>query len=59
MILSISLWLLAAVLILWILLDPVSRISRAIFEVLIPLVNQKPIDLKNKFGEWAGELILN
>ncbi|KAH0551282.1 inactive hydroxysteroid dehydrogenase-like protein 1 [Cotesia glomerata] len=53
MILSISLWLLVAVLILWILLDPVSRISRAIFEVLIPLVNQKPIDLKNKFGEWA------
>lgn len=57
MLVSIALWLLGAVLILWILLDPVSRISRALYEIIIPLISSNPIELKSKFGEWAGKLI--
>ncbi|XP_034944211.1 inactive hydroxysteroid dehydrogenase-like protein 1 [Chelonus insularis] len=53
MFLSIALWLLGVLLILWALLDPVIRVSRALYEVIIPVINPTPIDLKTKFGEWA------
>ncbi|KAK0163879.1 hypothetical protein PV328_002565 [Microctonus aethiopoides] len=53
MLLTISLWLLVSILILWALLDPVSRVSRALYEIIIPIIMVKTVDLKNQFGEWA------
>ncbi|XP_011303687.1 inactive hydroxysteroid dehydrogenase-like protein 1 isoform X2 [Fopius arisanus] len=53
MLLAIGFWLLVAVLVLWALLDPFSRVSRALWEVLVPIINPVPVDLKSKFGEWA------
>lgn len=58
MLLTISLWLLVSILILWALLDPVSRVSRALYEIIIPIIMVKSVDLKNQFGEWAGKHII-
>ncbi|XP_063984701.1 inactive hydroxysteroid dehydrogenase-like protein 1 [Diachasmimorpha longicaudata] len=53
MLLAIAFWLLVGALVLWALLDPFSRVSRALWEVLVPIINPAPVDLKSKFGDWA------
>ena len=55
MLMFIVLWLLVALIIIWAVLDPVSRVSRALWEILIPIFDSAPVDLKKKFGDWAGE----
>ncbi|KAF7991085.1 hypothetical protein HCN44_002647 [Aphidius gifuensis] len=53
MFLEIGIYLLVGVLFIWALIDPVSRVTRALWEILIPIINATPVDLKSKFGEWA------
>ncbi|XP_014214432.1 hydroxysteroid dehydrogenase-like protein 1 [Copidosoma floridanum] len=51
--LEIVLWALVILVILWALLDPVYRVANAAWEVLLPILNSAPVDLKSRFGEWA------
>lgn len=53
MLLQLALWLLAGVILLWLLMNYVDQIISAVWEILIPIVDSKPIDLQTKFGEWA------
>ncbi|XP_076246625.1 inactive hydroxysteroid dehydrogenase-like protein 1 [Calliopsis andreniformis] len=53
MMLQIALWLLVGLILSWLLLNYVSRIAIAIWEILMPLLDRKPLDLRTKFGEWA------
>ncbi|OAD61328.1 Inactive hydroxysteroid dehydrogenase-like protein 1 [Eufriesea mexicana] len=46
-------WLLIGLLLLWLLLDYVSKIVSILWEILSPIIDLKPVDLKTKFGEWA------
>ncbi|XP_008216254.1 inactive hydroxysteroid dehydrogenase-like protein 1 [Nasonia vitripennis] len=53
MFLEIALWLIFGLIIFWALLDPVSRVATAAWEVLLPIFNSKPVELKSQFGVWA------
>lgn len=47
-------WLLIGLLFFWLLLDYVSKIVGILWEILVPIIDSKPVDLRTKFGEWAG-----
>ncbi|XP_051172871.1 inactive hydroxysteroid dehydrogenase-like protein 1 isoform X2 [Leptopilina boulardi] len=53
MFLGVATWLIIVLIIVWALLDVLSRVGRALLEILLPIFNSKPIDLKSMFGEWA------
>ncbi|XP_012538656.1 inactive hydroxysteroid dehydrogenase-like protein 1 [Monomorium pharaonis] len=53
MLLTIGFWLLAILIIFWILLGPVMRFLRTLWEIIMQIYNKKTIDLRTKFGEWA------
>lgn len=57
MLMLIVMWVLVALIMLSAILDPVSRVSRALWEILVPIIDRTPVDLKAKFGEWAGEFV--
>lgn len=59
MLAEIALWLIAGLVVFWALLDPVSRVANAAWEILLPIFDSKPVDLRSEFGEWAGELIVD
>lgn len=59
MFLGVATWLIIVLIIVWALLDVLSRVGRALLEILLPIFNSKPIDLKSMFGEWAGMLLQN
>ncbi|XP_043591994.1 inactive hydroxysteroid dehydrogenase-like protein 1 [Bombus pyrosoma] len=46
-------WLFVIVLVLWLFANSVSRICGALWEILVPIINSKPLDLRAKFGDWA------
>ncbi|KZC09553.1 Inactive hydroxysteroid dehydrogenase-like protein 1 [Dufourea novaeangliae] len=48
-----TLWLLVGFLVLWMLIIYVSRVVATLWEILMPLIDSKPIDFRAKFGEWA------
>lgn len=52
MMLQLALWLLLGLVVLWLLLN-VAKIAEAVWEVLLPIFDSTPIDLKTRFGEWA------
>lgn len=52
--LQLALWLLAGAILLWLLMNYVDQVIGALWEILMPIVDSKPIDLQTKFGEWAG-----
>ncbi|XP_076281751.1 inactive hydroxysteroid dehydrogenase-like protein 1 isoform X2 [Lasioglossum baleicum] len=49
---QLALWLLLAFVVLW-LLQYVIRIAESVWEVLLPIFDRTPVDLKTRFGEWA------
>lgn len=53
MLLEIGVWLLVGVVVLWLLFEPINRITRVAREICIPIFDSRPLDLRNKFGEWA------
>ncbi|KAK2587761.1 hypothetical protein KPH14_003869 [Odynerus spinipes] len=53
MLVLIALWLLAGLIALWVLLEPISRLISTLWQTILPLVNSKSIDFRIKFGEWA------
>lgn len=55
MLLSITFWLLVSLIAFWILLGPVTKVLRTLWEIIMQIYDKKPIDLKTKFGEWAGK----
>ncbi|XP_078040308.1 inactive hydroxysteroid dehydrogenase-like protein 1 [Augochlora pura] len=52
MILQLALWLLIGLIVLWLLLN-IARVVEAVWEILLPIFDSTPIDLKTRFGEWA------
>lgn len=52
MVLQLALWLLIGFVVLWLLLN-IARLAEAVWEILLPIFDSTPIDLKTKFGEWA------
>lgn len=55
MLLSIAFWLLVSLIGLWILLGPVTKVVRALWEIIVQTCNKKTVDLRTQFGEWAGK----
>lgn len=55
--LQIALWLPIGLLVFWLLLNYIGKIVDALWEILMPIIDTKPIDLRTKFGEWAGERV--
>ncbi|CAK9802329.1 Inactive hydroxysteroid dehydrogenase-like protein 1 [Anthophora quadrimaculata] len=53
MMLQIVLWLLVGLLLLWLFLNYISKVASILWEILMPIVDTKPVDLRTKFGEWA------
>ncbi|XP_058794465.1 inactive hydroxysteroid dehydrogenase-like protein 1 [Phymastichus coffea] len=53
MLLEVALYLVVGLIIFWALLDPVSRVANAAWEILLPIFDSKPVELKSTFGEWA------
>ena len=54
MFLSVIFWIIIILIVFWALIDPISRVCNALGEVFWPIFNFRTIDLKAKFGEWAG-----
>lgn len=48
-------WLLVILIAFWILLGPVTRFLRVLWEIIMQIYNKETIDLRTKFGEWAGK----
>lgn len=55
MLITIAFWLLVTLICFWILLGPVTRFLRVLWEIIMQIYNKKAIDLRTKFGEWAGK----
>jgi len=55
MLLSIAFWLLVSLIGFWILLGPTTKVLRALWEIIIQIYDRKTVDLRTKFGEWAGK----
>ncbi|XP_071578779.1 inactive hydroxysteroid dehydrogenase-like protein 1 [Temnothorax nylanderi] len=57
MLLTIAFWMLVILITFWILLGPVTRFLRVLWEIMqmgvMQIYNKKAIDLRTKFGEWA------
>ncbi|KAG5327874.1 HSDL1 protein, partial [Pseudoatta argentina] len=53
MLITIAFWLLVTLICFWILLGPVMRFLRVLWEIIMQIYNKKAIDLRTKFGEWA------
>ncbi|XP_012060813.1 PREDICTED: inactive hydroxysteroid dehydrogenase-like protein 1 [Atta cephalotes] len=53
MLITIAFWLLVILICFWILLGPVMRFLRVLWEIIMQIYNKKAIDLRTKFGEWA------
>lgn len=53
MLIEVALWILAGVFITWILLQPILRVSRALWGVFRLFFDSSTVDLRSKFGEWA------
>ncbi|XP_033343137.1 inactive hydroxysteroid dehydrogenase-like protein 1 [Bombus vosnesenskii] len=51
--LQVVFWLFVIVLVLWSFSNSASRICGALWEILVPIINSKPVDLRAKFGDWA------
>lgn len=51
MLLLIAFWLLVSL----ILLGPITKFLRTLWEIIIQIYDKKPVDLRTKFGEWAGK----
>jgi len=55
MLITIAFWILVILTIFWILLGPVMRFLRILWEIIVQIYNNKTIDLRTKFGEWASK----
>lgn len=53
MMLEIAFWLLIGLILVWLLLSYVSKVAGVLWDVLMPIIDSKPVDLRAKFGEWA------
>ncbi|XP_012261287.2 inactive hydroxysteroid dehydrogenase-like protein 1 [Athalia rosae] len=53
MLLYLSLWLLAAIFAVWILVQPILRVSRSMWGVFRMVFDSSQVDLRSKFGKWA------
>ncbi|XP_011862347.1 PREDICTED: inactive hydroxysteroid dehydrogenase-like protein 1 [Vollenhovia emeryi] len=50
---TIAFWVLVTFIAFWILLGPVTRLMRVLWEIIIQIYNKETINLRTKFGEWA------
>lgn len=57
MLLEIALWLIFGFILLWALIDPIHRVANAAWEILVPIFDSTPVELKTRFGEWAGNAL--
>lgn len=55
MLLTVTFWVLVLLIIFWILLGPVMRFLRVLWEIIMQIYNKQTIDLRTKFGEWASK----
>lgn len=55
MLMSIAFWLLVSLIAFWILLGPATKVLRTLWEIIIQIYDKKSVDLRTKFGEWAGK----
>lgn len=55
MLLSIAFWLLVSLIGFWILLGPATKVLHTLWEIIIQIYDKKSVDLRTKFGEWAGK----
>ncbi|KAG5306972.1 HSDL1 protein, partial [Acromyrmex insinuator] len=51
--LTIAFWLLVTLICFWIVFGPVMKFLHILWEIIMQIYNQKTIDLRTKFGEWA------
>lgn len=54
---TIAFWMLVTLITFWILFGPVMRFLRVLWEIIVlcKIYNKETIDLRTKFGEWAGK----
>lgn len=55
MLLTMAFWTLVTLITSWILLGPVTRVLRFLWEIIMQIYDKTTIDLRTKFGEWAGK----
>lgn len=53
--LQIAFWLLVGLLFVWLLFNYLSKIIDALWEIVAIFIDSRPVDLRSKFGEWAGK----
>nr|XP_003706965.2 PREDICTED: inactive hydroxysteroid dehydrogenase-like protein 1 isoform X1 [Megachile rotundata] len=53
MLLQLALWLVIVLILVWLSLNYISKLVNALWEIFLPLIGTKPVDLRSKFGEWA------
>ncbi|KAG7189341.1 hypothetical protein KM043_016994 [Ampulex compressa] len=49
----VALWLIAALIVVWLLSEYIIILIHVLREILIPILNPKPIDFRAKYGDWA------
>lgn len=55
MILEIVFWLFITLLLISLLLTYIFNMGTTLWEIFVSLINTKTVDLRTKFGEWAGK----
>ena len=51
---TIALWCVIILIVIWAVMDPISRVCKAVWELLLPIFKFKSVDFKKEFGDWAG-----
>jgi hypothetical protein len=53
--LELALWFICGLILAWALLDPIGRVLSAAWQILLPILDSRPVDLRSEFGDWAGK----
>lgn len=59
MILEIVFWLFFTLLLISLFLTYIFNMGTTLWEIFVSLINTKTVDLRTKFGEWAGKIHKN
>lgn len=53
MLLQIAFWPIIVLLLVWLSLNYIRKFVNTLWEIFMPLIGTKPVDLRSKYGEWA------
>ena len=54
--LQIIFWLFIILLLSLLVLNVVTRIGSTLWQIIVLIIDSKPIDLRARFGDWAGKI---